>query len=116
MVRKSSLKNAIVWPEPPKKLKFKYCFIILLSSIFNFLILTFRGPFCHKGKFAFLNQHKILNFLIPNMTYFKEKNDPLEGPFPNYSTQGPTKIKMRQKKPFLKQSYIYFANPKLHEA
>jgi hypothetical protein len=37
---------------------------------FNF----FGGHFVTKTSFLFCNQFKILNFLIPCMTYFKKKN------------------------------------------
>jgi hypothetical protein len=54
------------------------------------------------------------------LTYFKEKNfTSQKGNFSNFLTQEPKKdgntTKLR-KMPFLKQSYVSFANPKLHEA
>ncbi len=63
---------------PPKKLKLKNHFLILLSPIFfvfNFYI--FWEQFVNKTSLHFWNQHIILDFLIPNMTYFKEKIEPL---------------------------------------
>jgi hypothetical protein len=54
------------------------------------------------------------------MTYFKGKNFHLpEGPILKFFVTRTKKIdkqKKYRKMPFLKQSYISFANPKLHEA
>jgi hypothetical protein len=68
---------------PQKKLKLKNCFLILLSpiffSFFNFNF--FWGHFVTKTSLLFWNQHEILDFMIPYMTYFKKKNFHLsEGP------------------------------------
>jgi hypothetical protein len=54
------------------------------------------------------------------MTYFKENNFPLsEGPFFTFfdrRTEKDRNATKLRKMPFLKQSYISFPNPKLHEA
>jgi hypothetical protein len=67
---------------PSKKLKLKNKKMRLIKIRKGFLILTFWGAFCHLDKFAFFNQHKILNFLIP-CDLFQEKKFRLlsEGPF-----------------------------------
>jgi hypothetical protein len=67
----------------PKKLKLKNCFLNLLSSIFFscFNFNFFWRHFVTKVSLHFLNQHKILDFVIPYMTYFKKKEFHLsEGP------------------------------------
>jgi hypothetical protein len=59
---------------PPQKVttkKQKKWYLAKLEK--RFLILSFWGGICHKDKF-FLNQYKILNFLIPYITYWKKKN------------------------------------------
>ncbi len=60
---------------PPKKVKIKKQKIMGLSKFrkqfFNFNF--FCGYFVTMTSLLFLNQHKILNFLIPYMTYFKKK-------------------------------------------
>ncbi len=68
---------------PPKKLKFKKMFSNFAKSHFLFFNLNFFGGyFITKVSLYFWNQHKILDCLIPNMTYFKEKSFYLsEGPF-----------------------------------
>ncbi len=60
---------------PQKKLKLKNCFLNLLSPIFCrfFNFNFFWGHFVNKVSLLFWNQHKILDFLIPYMTFFKKK-------------------------------------------
>jgi hypothetical protein len=61
--------------KPPKKVKNKKLFSKFTKSpflsFFNFNF--FGGHFVTKVSLNFLNQHKILDFLIPYMTYFKKK-------------------------------------------
>jgi hypothetical protein len=59
-----------------------------LGQIFGLKPVFFRGAFSHCSIFSkaclhFLNQHKILDFSTPNMTYFqkKRKKSLFEGPF-----------------------------------
>ncbi len=60
---------------PPKKVKIKKQWKMGLRNLENiFLILTFFGGIVTKTSLLFLNQFKILDFLIPYMTYFKKKN------------------------------------------
>ncbi len=68
---------------PPKKVKIKKRQKMRLSKFrkqfFNFNFAG--GHFVTKRSLLFLNQFKILDFLIPYMTYFKKKNFHLsEGP------------------------------------
>ncbi len=68
---------------PPKKVKIEKLFSKFAKShffyVFNFNF--FWGHFVTKVSLHFWNQHKIFNFLIPYMTYFKKKNFHLsEGP------------------------------------
>ncbi len=60
---------------PPKKLKLKNDEKWDLANLENsFLILTFFGGILSlKQVLLFWNQFKILDFLIPYMTYFKKK-------------------------------------------
>jgi hypothetical protein len=66
----------------PKKLKLKNKKKWYLAKFENrFFILTFFWGILSQRQVAFLIQHKILDFLIPYMTYFKKKNFHLsEGP------------------------------------
>ncbi len=61
---------------PPKKVKIKKLNSKFAKShffpFFNFN--SFGGHFVTKVSLHFWNQHKILDFLIPYMTYFKKKN------------------------------------------
>ncbi len=60
---------------PPKKVKIKKrkkWDLANLEKYFNFNF--FWGHFVTKTSLLFQNQFKILDFLIPYMTYFKEKN------------------------------------------
>jgi hypothetical protein len=56
------------------------------------------------------------------MTYLNKKHKKInfsEGPFSNFLTQKSKKDRnasKKEKRPFLKLSYISLANPKLHEA
>ncbi len=88
-----------------------------LSHFFSFLILTFA--LCHIVNLYFLNQYKIFNLLISNMTYFKGKKfSPLKRAiFKNFQHKN-QKIETPQikEKCFLRQSYLSLANPKIHEA
>ncbi len=63
-------------PPPKKKLKLKKWKIMGLSKIripfFN--LKFFKGHFVTRTSLFFWIQHKILDFLIPYMTYFKKKN------------------------------------------
>ncbi len=68
---------------PQKKLKLKneknWDLAKLVNSFFNYNFLG--GHFVTKTSLLFWNQHKILDFLIPYMTYFKKKKfHLLEGP------------------------------------
>ncbi len=68
---------------PPKKVKIKKLFSKFAKShffsFFNFNF--FWGHFVTKVSLHFWNQHKIPDFLMPYMTYFKKKNFHLsEGP------------------------------------
>jgi hypothetical protein len=61
---------------PPKKVKIKkrkkkMGLSKFRKQFFNFNF--FWGRFVTKTSFLFLNQFKILDFLIPYMTYFKKK-------------------------------------------
>jgi hypothetical protein len=54
------------------------------------------------------------------MTYFKKKKNftSQKSHFPNFPTHEPKKDNNAtelRKMPFIKQSYVFFANPKLHE-
>jgi hypothetical protein len=70
--------NLALWqmpPPPKKKVKVikrkKWDFTKLENRFFNFNF--FRRHFVIKRSLHFLNQQKILDFLIPFMTYFKAK-------------------------------------------
>ncbi len=68
---------------PPKKVFIKKLFSNFAKShFFSFFNYNFfGGHFVTKVILHFLNQHKILDFLIPYMTYFKKKKIHLsEGP------------------------------------
>jgi hypothetical protein len=84
---------------PLKKVKIKNCFLNLLSPIFLFFnFYFFWGHFVTKVSLYFLNQHKILDFLMPYMTYFKKKNVHLsEGLILNSSTQKAKKDRNNKK-------------------
>jgi hypothetical protein len=80
---------------PPKKVKIKKLFSNFAKShffsFFNFNF--FWGHFVTKTSLLFRNQHKIIDFLIPYMTYFKKKNFHLsEGPILKFTN---TKTKKR---------------------
>ncbi len=107
--------------KPPQKVKIKKLFSNFAKSHFLCFNLNFLGGhFVTKVSLHFLNQHKVLDFFIPHMTYLKEKKFHLsEGPFYKFfdtRTKKDRNAKNLRKMPFLKQSYFYFANPKLHEA
>ncbi len=72
----------------PEKDKLKKTFLLFYN--FNF----FGEHFVTKVSLLFLNQHKILNCLITNMTYFKEKKFLLS--LPKFDTQKPKKIKTKE--------------------
>ncbi len=61
---------------PPKKLKLKKRQKLNLANLKNsFLILTFFGGILSLRQVCFFEiSLKILNYLIPYMTYFKKKN------------------------------------------
>jgi hypothetical protein len=84
----------------------------LLSSIF----LLLEGHFVTKVSLQFeisINSQ----FFSTKYNLFQEKYLPLKrGIFQIIRHKNQKKIEMQQKKPFPKQSYIYLANPKLHEA
>ncbi len=68
---------------PPKQVKIKNRFLILCPILFCFLILTFLGAILSQRQVCiFETSIKFSIFLIPNMTYFKEKHFHLsEEPF-----------------------------------
>ncbi len=73
---------------PPQKVIIKKLFSNFAKShffsIFNYNF--FGGHFVTKVSLHFWNQHKILDFLMPYMTYFKKKNFHLsEGPILKFS-------------------------------
>jgi hypothetical protein len=80
-------------PPPPKKkkLKLKKLFSnVAKSHFFVFNFYCFRGHFVTKVSVHLGNQNKILDFLIPYMTYLKKKNVHLsEGPILTFIKRRP---------------------------
>ncbi len=79
----SKMQTCLSDKMPPKKVKIKKRKKMGLSKIRKqFFIYNFFGGHCvTKTSLLFWNQHKILDFLIPYMTYFKKKNSPLRRAF-----------------------------------
>jgi hypothetical protein len=78
-------------PPPKKKVKIKKLFSNVAKSyffVFNFY--CFKGHFVTKVSVHLGNQHKILDFFIPNMTYLKKKKFHLsEGPILTFIKRRP---------------------------
>jgi hypothetical protein len=89
--------NFSLWQNAAKIVTIKKLFYILPSPIFSFFNVNFfGGHFVTRVSLCFWNQHKILDFVIPNMTYFKEKYFHLsEGPILKFFD---TKTKKRYKR------------------